>query len=484
MKNTIKTNYIFNTGYQIFALIVPLITTPYISRVLTADGIGIYSYTYSIVSYFVLIAVLGTSKYGVVNIGIFQDDIKKRSIKFWEIYIFRLFSTIIMLLAYLTYCYFESDNKIISVIQSIYIISVIFDVSWFFQGMEDFKKIAIRNFIIKIINIIYIFLVVKTETDLWKYVLGLAFFTFLGNFVMCINLPKYITKVKFKELKPFKDVKTIIQLFIPTVATQVYEMIDKTMIGAITGIDAENGYYEQASKIIRMSLVIITTLSTVMIPKISKDYANKNFKEVNKKVEKSYRFVWFLGIPMMLGIIGVTDSLVPTFFGQGYDKVKILLPVLSILFIPMGLNSITGNQYLIATGQQNQYTKMLLIGGSVNIIFNAILIPHLYSLGASIASILGEIVIMILGFIYLEKTRQFKIKTILKMSYKYILSGIGMYVIIKLLSNYVANSLVQIGVIIIIGIIIYAIELIILKDVMIIEILKFIEKKLKIERDK
>ena len=367
----------------------------------------------------------------------------------------------------------------ISIIQSIYIISVIFDVSWCFQGLEDFKKIAIRNFIIKIINIIYMFTVIKSEDDLWKYVFGLAFFTFLGNAVMWINLPKYIKKINLKELQPFKDTSSIIQLFVPTVATQIYEMIDKTMIGIITGLDVENGYYEQASKIIRMSLMVITMLSTVMIPKVSKEYANKNFKEVNKKVMKSYRFVWFLGVPMMLGIIGISDALVPIFFGQGYDKVKVLLPVLSLLFIVMGLNSITGNQYLIATGQQKKYTKMLLIGGIVNVFFNVILIPKLYSLGAAIASIIGELTIMILGFLYLEKTEQYKAKDIFKISYKYIISGVMMCAAILLLSRYLANSLLQICIVIAMGVLVYSVGLILLKDNMILEIIEIMKNNVK-----
>lgn len=478
-KLSVKVNYLFNAGYQIFAIIVPIITTPYISRVLSASGIGVYSYTYSIVRYFLLIAALGTATYGIRTIGMYQEDKEKKSKYFWEIFIFRFVMSLIMLILYVWYVIQFSDDKLIALFQGIYILGVMFDVSWFFQGLENFKKIAIRNFIIKIINILYIFLFVKTKNDLWKYVLGLALFTLLGNVSIWGSLRKYIQKISLKELNPFKSTNVILQLFMPTVATQLYSVLDKSMIGWLSNSSLENGYYEQALKIIEMSLILITTLGSVLVPKISREYKNGNMENVRKYLTKSYRFVWFLSIPMMLGIVGISSILVPVFFGQGYEKDIILLPILSILYIPMGLNNITGVQYLIATGQQNKYSKFLIIGGTVNVFLNIILISKFYSIGAAIGTIIGEVVITVISFLYLQRTKQYQIKNIFKISFKYILAGLIMFFSIILLKSIMVENIISLLTIIGISIFIYFCVLIFLREELTFEGIKILKSKIK-----
>lgn len=480
-KNSVKKNYLFNVSYQMLALIVPFITTPYLSRILGPIGIGIYSYTYSIVSYFTLLAILGTSTYGIKTIGIYQDDVNSRSKEFWNIFCFRLVSSLILIIIYYVYIAVFEENKIIGYIQSIYIWAVMFDISWFFQGLEDFKKIAIRNFIIKFINIIYIFIVIKTADDLWKYVLGIAALTLVGNISVWGYLPKYIKKINVREIRPFKNLKTILQLFIPTVAIQIYSVLDKSMIGWITKQPAENGYYEQAEKIVRMSLMLITTLGTVMIPVVAKEYANKNYKKVEEALDKAFRFDLFLGIPLLCGVIGICDILVPVFFGEGFEKIKQILPILSILFVSIGINYTIGTQYLVAIGKEKIYTKNLLCGGIINFILNLILIPNYYSIGAAIASVMGEIVINILNFVYLYKNRLYNIKNILKMSYKYLFSGSIMLIITKIISYNFAENFINLFIVIGIGVVIYFGILVILKDEMVFDGIKIVKKKLRRE---
>ena len=272
MNKKIKINYIFNTSYQIFAIIVPLITTPYISRVLNAEGIGIYSYTYAIIKYFMIIAALGVGGYGVREIGKVQDDYEKRNIKFWNIFLFKFILSALMLISYILYVFLFANNKCIAYAQSFYLIHVMFDISWFFQGIEDFKKVTIRNFLIKILNIIFIFCFVKSESDLFLYVIGLSLFTTIGTMSMWVNINKYIDKPDLTKIKLFDDYKIILQMFFPTIAVQIFSIIDKTMIGLLSYSAVENGYYEQSLKIIDMSLTVITSLIAVMIPSIAKDF--------------------------------------------------------------------------------------------------------------------------------------------------------------------------------------------------------------------
>lgn len=448
-------NYIFNASYQIMALIVPIITTPYISRVLRADGIGVYSYTYSIVCYFTLCAILGTATFGNRQIGVLQDDPIGRTKKFWDILIFRVITSSLALAIYITYVFCFADNKVIALLQSIYILGVMFDVSWFFQGMEDFRQIAIRNYTFKIINVISIFLFVHQYSDLWKYVLLLSLTTWLGNLSVWPFLRRYLVKLSSYRVSPFSDIKMILQLFLPTAAMQIYAIIDKTMIGQITADAAQNGYYEQAEKIVKMCLMLVTSLPTVLLPKVSKAYAEKRIKDANDYLYKAYKLVWFLGTPLMCGTIAISSVLVPVFFGEGYEPVINILPIMSLLFIVMGLNHTSGTQFFIASGRQNEYTIRIIIGGLVNVLLNMLLIYDFGATGAAIASVVGEIIIMLTEFRYVYKHKMFSVGHLFGECRKYFVAGIVMVGVLKLLILKLPVGISSLAGLVVVGMVIY-----------------------------
>ena len=422
-KSKVVKNYIFNTSYQLLAIIVPLVTTPYISRVLGAEGIGIYSYTYSIVSYFVIFSILGTATYGNRQIGILQDDPVGRSQKFLDILTFRLMTSGGALVLYLLYVLLFAKNKGIALIQAFYLLATLCDTAWFFQGMEDFRRVAIRNYAIKLLNVACIFLFIHNPEDLWKYVLMLAGLTFAGNLSILPYLKKYLVRIKGYKPRPFSDIRIVLQLFIPAMALQLYEMLDKTMIGVITQSAAQNGYYEQSNKIVKMALILVTALNTVLLPKSSKAFAENKLDEMTDYLYRSYRFVWFLGMPLMCGVVGTASVLVPVFFGAGYEPVITVLSIMALLFVPISLNSTSSAQFFIATGRQNIYTRCVLIGGGVNILLNALLIPHFQASGAGIASVAGEVVIMAGMFLYMGKNGHIKVLDVFTMSAKYLVAG-------------------------------------------------------------
>ena len=461
---SIKKNYLFNASYQLLALIVPLITTPYISRVLSADGIGIHSYTFSIVSFFTLFSALGTATYATRMLGIHRADIEERSKVFWDVFVLRALLSTISIVVYLTYVFLFAENKFIAALQAIHILGVLIDVAWFFQGMENFKIIAIRNFFIKLVNIIFIFTMVRDKGDLWWYVFGLSFWTLLANLTLWPGVKKYIRLRDLKSAKPFKDITVIIQLFVPTIAVQVYAILDKAMIGWISGDPSENGYYEQSEKIVKMCLMLITALGAVTIPRISRLYAQGKKELVQRLIYRSYRFVWALGCAMMFGLIGVNNMLVPVFFGPGFEKVEILLPILSILFLLMGINNATGVQYLISTGRQKAYMYIVVIGGIVNIGVNGLMIPFFGSVGAAIGSVMGELVILIVEFVYVYRIKAFKISRAFAVSRNYLIAGIIMLVVTLLAQRVLPNNLIGLMVLICVGAVCYGVVLLIFKD--------------------
>lgn len=474
--NKIKKNYIYNISYQLFALLVPLITTPYISRVLGVDGIGIYSYSYSMVRYFWLLSALGISTFGIRTVAVKSKNVDDLSLSFWNIFSLKVVLFLIFGLLYISYSLFIADNKIISLIQGIYLIGVLFDISWFFQGLEDFKKVSLKNTVIKIINVFFIFIFIKSKNDLQLYIFGLAFFQTIGNISMWFSLKKYIKVINIKNISPFSNLKSCIELFIPSVASQIFAVFDKSMIGWITRSSLENGYYEQAFKIVDMSLVLITTIGTIMIPSISRAYKNKEMKKIDKFMTYSVRFVYMLSLPMIFGLLAISRKFVPIFFGNGYEKSIVILNILSLLFLIMGLNTITGTQYLVSTDKQNVHTKCLIIGGVINLIFNIILIKRFNSIGAAIASVFGEMCVLILESGYLKKKKYFDLLSTLKYSINYVFSSLIMFIILLFLIYFV-NSLIELLFCILVGGMIYLFTLIMLRDEFVIHEIKKIFKR-------
>ncbi len=458
---SIKKNYLFNVCYQVLLLITPLITTPYISRVLGADGIGQYSYTASIVSYFTLFAALGTGTYGQREISYFRDDRKKRSQVFWEICSLRTVMTLICSFPYMLLIVSQKFSMIY-IIQYLTLLNVCFDVSWFFQGIEEFGKTILRNTVIKVINIVFIFVAIHTQEDLYLYVFGLTLTSAISSLSLWVYLPRYIDKIKLKSIRISRHWKTSIALFIPTIAIQIYTVLDKTMLGVFTVSKIENGYYEQAIKLSRMVLMLITSLGTVMIPRIGYYFNKKNQECVKEYMYKGYNFVWFLGIPLCFGLIGISPNIVPWFYGKEFQPVGSLLSILSFLILAIGINNVTGMQYMIPTKKESQFTLTVCIGAGVNFIMNLILIPRYYATGAAIASVIAETTIALIQ-LYIVRN-EFSVKKVFSLSWKYLIAGIVMLLLLKVENQYFSPSPIHTFLMIISGGIIYFLILVGLKD--------------------
>lgn len=461
MKKSIAKNYIYNLIYQMLTILLPLVTTPYLSRVLGAENIGIYGYTISIVTYFILFGTLGVSMYGQREIAYKQSDKAARSKAFWEIIILRTITlSISILLFYLIYGR-TGEYAVYYRILIIQLVANLFDISWLFQGIEKFDKTVVRNLIVKLLSLVLIFVVIKTPEDLWKYFAIYVGAELLGNMTLWLYLPKYLEKINVKTLEIKKHIKPVIALFVPQIAIQIYTVLDKTMIGKITGDMVEVGYYEQAQKIVKATLTVTTALQTVMNSRIANAYATKNEKEVKECLEKSFNFIWLITVPMVFGLIAVATKFVPWYYGEGFEGVTNILIVTAPILIAMGISGVTGTQYLVQIGKQKEFTISVICGAITNVIFNIILIHFFNGVGAAMASVIAEIVIALVQLKYFKD--QFKITEILKLGTKCVISGIVMFIFVKLLTDILPISIINTIIEVIIGGIIYIIMLIILK---------------------
>lgn len=480
MKKSIAKNYIYNLIYQMLTILLPLITTPYLSRVLGAENIGIYGYTISIVTYFILFGTLGVSMYGQREIAYRQQDKKGRSKTFIEIIILRTITlSISILLFYLVYGR-SGEYALYYRILIVQLVANIFDISWLFQGIEEFDKTVVRNLIVKLLSLILIFVTIKTTDDLWKYFAIYVGAELIGNVTLWFYLPKYLEKINLKDLKVKRHVKPVIALFVPQIAIQIYTVLDKTMIGTITNDMIEVGYYEQAQKIVKAALTVAGALQTVMNSRIANAYAENDQKEINRCLEMSFKFVWLLTIPMTLGLIAVAPKFVPWYYGEGYNGVIPIMMATAPILIPIGLSGITGVQYLIQIGKQKEFTISVTVGAIINVVLNIILIHFFKGVGAAIASVIAEISILLIQLRYFKE--QFKLLEILKTSIKCFISGIVMFIAVKIATYYLPVSILNTVIEVLIGGIVYILMLTILKHEFILNIYNQLKVKILVKK--
>lgn len=481
MERSIKKNYILNTAYQVLSIIIPLITAPYISRVLGAEKIGIYSFTAANVSYFSLIAVFGSGIFGQRYIASKRNDAESLSKAFWEVFLFRVISTCAVLAAYYVFvlCFIRQNSQLYWIL-GLSIIGVALDFSWFFQGIEDFPDIVLRNLLIHIASVICIFSFVRNASDLWLYVLFLVGLPLVGNIWTITLLPKYIHRPK--NIKIFDNIKGMFQLFLPAMSTQVYLILDKTMIGLITSSDYQNGCYEQSEKVARLALTVVTSLGMVILPRVANLYNNGSQDKAKEYVYDSYRATWMLAFPIMFGIAFVAGHFVPVFFGAGYDLAKILMPIFSILVLSVGVAYVTGWSFLIPIGKQKVYTVAVCVSAGTNLCLNLMLIPIYGAVGAAVASVTAETLVVTIELIYCFKKHYLEPGRVFKPSVKYLISGIIMAICLYVLSAVLPYDLLGLIILIVFGAFVYFISLVLMRDSLVIDTIKNIMSKFKRER--
>lgn len=441
---SVTKNYIYNLLYQILLIMLPIITVPYVSRVLGAEGIGINAFTASITQYFLLIGTLGVSLYGNRIISYVRDDINKRSKTFWQIFYLRLVTSLISVILYVIFIFnISSHYRFYLLLQGISFLYIMFEVSWFFTALEDFKKIVMRNFIIKIIGVILILLLVKSPKDLWIYIIILCMSNFLGELILWFYLPKQVVFIKLKDIAISEittHLKPIIIIFIPQVSITIYAYLDKLMLGILNS-DFEVGLYENSQKVIKICLAVATSLGIVLLPKIANLYYKKDFDKINEYISKSYRFVNYISIPMLFGFFAISQTFAIVFFGKEFAKAGTLMYIISPIILITGWNNVLGVQYLLPFGKEKKFTISVVVGAIINIICNLILLPPFKSIGACISTVIGEFSVFIILAIMCSKT--LPIRSLYKSIWKDILSASIMFFIIKQFGFLIQNQLIR-----------------------------------------
>lgn len=469
-------NYLYNVGYQVLAIIVPLITSAYVSRVLRPEGVGANAFTNSIIQYFILIASMGIGYYGNRQIAYVRENRQKMAKTFWEIQIVKTIMTLIALIAFEVFMMFYTRQPEYMWAQSINLVAVAFDISWFYEGIEDFKVTVLKNSFVKIVSMIAIFLLIKNPSDVTLYIIVLAVSTLLGNLTLWPNVRKDLPKVHVKTLNPWPHFWPMIELFIPQIATQVYVQLNKTMLGGMVS-ETASGYYQYSDNLVKLILALVTATGTVMLPHVANAVSQGSMTRVNQMLYKSFDFVSALAYPMMFGIAAISLTLAPKYYGPGYEPVGHAMMIESIVILMIAWSNAIGVQYLLPLNRVKQFTASVTTGAFVNVILNIPLI-HFWGLnGAMWSTVISECSVTLYQLMVVRHSLSFK--ALFHGSWKYLVSGLIMFLVVFWMNRNLKDSWLMMGIEIVVGVLIYAVLVILLRAPVVYEARDLIIQKLR-----
>lgn len=462
---SVKKNIALSTAYQMFNLFFPFVTAPYLSRVLGADGIGIYSFTNSIATFFTMFATIGIWVYGTREIARVRDNKVELSRLFWEIEITIIAFTTASVLIWLIWIFYAPDYNIIYLILTITLFNTIADISWFFAGIEQFKYIILRNSLVKIAGIVLIFVLIKEKSDLALFVFLMASTTLIGSICMWIYIPQIIQRTDWKTIHLKKHFKESFIYFIPALATSTYTIFNKILLNILGGDIRENGYYEQATKIILMAQTLTyVALNNVMTSRLSYLFMGNKKEEIQDRIDKSLHYILFMGMGMTFGLIAISPTFIPWFFGSEFtDAIPIMQLFCPLIFISSISNCLDYHYYTPA-GLKKKCAKYLVVGAIVNIISNLMLTPQLGAKGTVASFLLTESTITML---FLRNCNGYmNVSQIIRNGWKKFLAAATMLIIMFVWqknATYLNKSFLVVTTIIA-GVTTYVIVLLLLKD--------------------
>lgn len=454
-------NYLYNVVYQILLLLVPLITVPYISRVLGPELVGINSYTNSWMTFFMLVGQMGIALYGNREVAYHRENPIERSKIFWGIELLQVITITCALIAYLgAVLLFSTTFKEYFLLQSFWIIAAGVDVSWYFMGVENFQRIVFRNMLVKLASVALIFLVVKGNNDLGKYIALLGLSNLVGNLTLWPYLKDEIKWVPISTWHPFRHFYPALLLFVPTITTQVYLVVNRLMLGRMS-TQSQLGQFQYTDQIIKVILAVVTASGQVMLPHIANKFSKGDVKGIRDSLYNSFDFITAIAIPMMFGIMAIAKQFAPWFLGKQFNDAGILMMIEAPVILFIGWSNVTGTQYLMPINRTKEYTVSVTVGAVINVIANLFLIALWGARGATLATDISEFAVAAVQLVYIRQT--ISRRKLFGQMWKYLLSGGIMFIITYRLAMIMNMTISNLAIEVIIGAVIYIIGIFILR---------------------
>ena len=388
-------NSVYNVLYRLINILFPLITSMYCGRILMPEGVGLVTYAQTIVMYFVTFAALGLPNYGTKKIGTVQKDALSRSRVFSELFIINLISSLALSVLFIFSVYVTGwlgHIPLIGIMGTLLYTNG-FAIDWFYQGIENYRFISTRNVAVKIVSLICVFLFVRTSEDVGNYAWIVCFSTIGSNLLNVLWLRKY-TRVTLKNLHITRHFRPLLVLLASACATEIYTMLDTTMIGHFRTAE-DVGYYSNAVKTVRIAYTFVTAICAVYLPRMSFYREEKNREKFETMASSSLRISLLLSVPCFLGVFLLSDHLMPLLFGEAFVPAAKALKVLAVLIVVFSISYSAGHCVLIALDMEDKTLMAAVTGAVVNFCINYILIPRTGFTGAAVASVISEILVML-----------------------------------------------------------------------------------------
>lgn len=395
MAQSVKVNYILNlinTGTQ---MLFPLITFPYVCRVIEADGIGQINFFQSIISYISLFTCLGIPMYAIREIARDRSDVVQMNRTAMEILLLHSMLTLVGYAIVAILCLTVPQIQVnipLFLILSLTIFFTAIGCEWFYQGIEDFKYITIRGLIIKTVSVVLLFIFVKSKTDLLYYGCYTVFGVLGGNIFNFFRLRKYIHRenIIFSELHIKRHIKPVLKVFSFSVVTSIYLQLNTVLLGFLKNALAV-GYFAAATKVMQMLLTMSACLGSVMMPRASHLIAENREDEFNRLIQKSYDFTLTIALPMTIGLIFCAPSLITALCGVKFEHSILPSQIIAPIILMVAISNVFGIQVLFPKGKINVVTLCCGIGAVADLILNLCLIPFFSYIGTSIAYLGAEV---------------------------------------------------------------------------------------------
>lgn len=391
---SVTKNFGYNIAYQVLAIVLPFITAPYLSRVLGAEGVGVYSYTNSVASYFLLFTMLGMANHGNRTIAASSKDRVSLGHSFVNNYIIQATCGIVVTALYIAYCIMLDANRLVAFVQTFVVLSGVFDISWLYFGLEEFKITVIRNAACKFAGVIAIFAFVSSPDDTWIYALIMALTTLWSQVILWGFLRQRIRlfKPEWHEVK--QNIKPVLVMFIPVLSYSIYMILDKIMIGQLAGME-QLGYFSNAEKIMNIPTSIVAALGTVMLPRATSVLSQGDVRGHQRYMRISFLFVTVIEGFICFGISSIATLFAPWYFGSEFYESGVILKAIILAPLFSGYASVIRTQLLIPKFKDSVYVSSTVLAAVSNCCFNLVLIPVFRARGAVVGTLAAEVVALL-----------------------------------------------------------------------------------------
>lgn len=403
-----KKNYFFNLLLSLSNILFPIISFPYVSKMVGPTGVGKVQFITSYAQYFGLIAALGIPVYGIREIAKCKHDRKQLNVVFSELsaiyFLTSILLTTIYVVTLLSSSYFDQDRNMY--LWSILLVALSFtSIDWLYEGLEQFRTVAIRSILVRVFSLILMFLLIRSSKDYYWYLLIIIFTALLNNGINMIRLHKNVS-VQFSGLNLKRHIKPLLLIFSTTIATSMYTMLDTVLLGFLSNTHAV-GLYTAAVKLAKIALPIVTSLGMVLVPGLAKNLSQKNMDNVQLTLNKSFAFTAFFAIPIGFGLALLAPEFIRAFSSDKFLEATFAMQILSVLPLLIGYGYFFGFQILVPDGKDKEMLLSVLGGVFVGLVLNITLVPPLKHVGAALSNVLSELVVTALYFYFVKKHYSF-----------------------------------------------------------------------------